>query len=141
MPAGPRRATGRVADPRPEGAAARPVQRGARPDRAEREGTSPESIGALKHTRTRTAEAPMTRPGKRTWIVLAVVLLAGAAAAVFLDPEQRLLGVLRGEPFFRGRPAGYWRGQLLDANPAARDAARQALQDGGAEAVPVLVRL
>jgi HEAT repeat protein len=70
-------------------------------------------------------------------VLLGVVVLG--AAVVFLDPTFTLLGVLEREPFYRGRSALYWRGQLLDHDPAVQGGAMSAIREGGAEAVPLLV--
>ncbi len=78
---------------------------------------------------------------KRLVLTGAAVLLALGASAVLLDPTRVLLGTLRGEPFYRGRPASFWRGALLDAAPGAQTNARNDLAEGQAEVVPLLVEL
>src|SRR5947208_3497487 len=72
-------------------------------------------------------------------LILLLALGAVLAAATFLDPTRTLLGYFRGESRYRNRPASYWRQELLADSPLRQDEARRALQDGGAEAVPVLV--
>src|SRR5579884_512240 len=77
----------------------------------------------------------------RWFIGIGALLLLAAAAAVFLDPTGTVLGRLRGEPFFGGRPASWWGRELRSSDPAAHVRAETALQEGGAAAVPVLVVL
>jgi HEAT repeat protein len=74
------------------------------------------------------------------------VLLAGIgvlvlAAAVWLEPTGVVQGWLRGEAFYRNRPAHYWSKGLTDPDPKTEMAARQALKEGGSQAVPVLAEL
>src|SRR5262249_29792694 len=52
-----------------------------------------------------------------------------------------LRGHLRGEVFYRGRPASYWRQALRSQDPAVSAEAVRQLHDGGQSAVPVLVAL
>ncbi len=77
----------------------------------------------------------------RWGIGIGVALLLAAGVAVFLDPTAAVLGRLRGEPFYRGRPAAWWGRQLRSTDPAAHARAEADLQAGGADAVPVLVAL
>ena len=74
-------------------------------------------------------------------IGIAVVLLVVAGGALFLDLRCILLGMLRGESFYDGKPTSYWGKALRDADPATQAACQTALKSGGAEAVPVLVEL
>jgi len=64
-----------------------------------------------------------------------------AVAAVFLDPTQVLRGHLRGEVFYRGRPASYWGKCLTSEDPTIQAESVQALTDGGESAADVLVVL
>jgi hypothetical protein len=43
------------------------------------------------------------------WLCLAVVLFGAAVLAALLEPTHTVPGWLAGEPFYRGRPARYWR--------------------------------
>lgn len=78
---------------------------------------------------------------KRSKIVLLVVLLAvvGGAVAAALDPDARVEGWVRGEPFYRGRSASAWRHDLGQPDENGRAKATEELVAGNAEAVPVLV--
>src|SRR5258708_38789049 len=46
---------------------------------------------------------------KKRWIILVGVGLAAMIAVVWLDPTYILLGLLRNESFYRGRPTSFWR--------------------------------
>jgi hypothetical protein len=49
---------------------------------------------------------------KRRWLwfaVFALVLLSAVGAAAILEPNRIVLGWIAGEPFFRWRPASYWK--------------------------------
>jgi HEAT repeat protein len=72
------------------------------------------------------------------WIVLALPLLA--AAGVWLDPTQVIVGKLAGDQFFASRPTRYW-AHALRAGPREQAHARETLEQGGAAAVPVLVAM
>ena len=80
--------------------------------------------------------------GKKPVAKSALVLLALIALVVwvFVDPSQRLLGRLQGESFFDGYPTSYWSGQLK-SGPGERSRARESLEGGGKDAVPVLLEL
>ena len=68
-------------------------------------------------------------------------MLAGLVvlAAVLFDPNRYVLGLLRGDAFFQGKPASYWGRALAGDDPKAQVEARAALKDR--EAVPVLIDL
>src|SRR5262245_54726684 len=70
-----------------------------------------------------------------------IILLALVAVVVLLDPSRTVLGWLKGEHFYQGRPASAWRKALLDNAPAARTNTMKGLADGKSDAVPVLVEL
>src|SRR5437867_5222939 len=74
-----------------------------------------------------------------------LLILAGVGAvtcaAVLLDPTCVLLGLLRNESFYRGRPTTYWGRALRDEDPTVQVETRKVLKEGGAAAVPVLVEL
>jgi len=76
---------------------------------------------------------------KYGFLVVAIFLLVGVAA-LWLDPTGVLMGHLRGEPFFDGRPAGYWE-RSLRADPATQVTAIEKLEQGGTEAAVVLESL
>src|ERR1700676_4472038 len=70
------------------------------------------------------------------WISLGVAALA--VVSIFVDPTQVVLGKLLGEPFFEARPTRFW-ARSLRAGPAGRARATSQLEQGGTDAVPVLV--
>lgn len=78
---------------------------------------------------------------KRGYVVGGIGLLLVAGATAWFEPGGRLRGWLAGEPFFHGRPAHYWAGQLRDADPVALSAALAELRDGSDELFPVLAQL
>jgi HEAT repeat protein len=67
---------------------------------------------------------------------IALLLVAGGLA-IGLDPDRRVQGWMRGEPFFQGRAASAWRRDLRAADEAAAAGAFNALAGGKGEAVPV----
>ena len=69
-------------------------------------------------------------------LLIFVLLIAG-----WLDPAQRLSGLLGGERFYRGKPTRYWSRQLRSDDPTTSEEARQALDNGGVASVPVLIEL
>jgi len=81
---------------------------------------------------------------KRLLIGILVLLAAGSTAAfVFPAARQQVLGRLRHEATFEGKPTSYWaylvkRGPALDSG--SRDAGK-ALREGGAAALPVLCEM
>src|SRR5438128_1576048 len=82
----------------------------------------------------------MTNMGKRAIVVLGILLAAGIGV-VILEPTRIVVGYLKGENFFLGRPTGYWQRALQASDPAAQQETRQTLRSGGSAAVPVLVEL
>src|SRR5262249_12340159 len=74
------------------------------------------------------------------FLALAAGLLV-VVAAISLVPTYVLRGHLRGEVFYQGRPASYWRQALRSQDPAVSAEAVRQLHDGGESAVPVLVAL
>ncbi len=77
---------------------------------------------------------------KKLWLSLAVLVVLGGLFAL-LQPSQAILGTIRGETFFQGRPASAWAKQLRSADPVSVEEARAAFTSGGAEGVEVLVTL
>src|SRR6516164_11555891 len=77
---------------------------------------------------------------KRWHIVLAGALLM-LVGIVYFDPTRVLIGLLRGEGFYRGRPTAYWAKTLEDENPSIQEKTFQALVEGKKDAVPVVVAL
>jgi len=69
-------------------------------------------------------------------ILLAVAALS--VAAILVDPTRVVLGKLLGDSFFQARPTRFW-ARSLRAEPGQRADARSQLEQGGADAVPVLV--
>ncbi len=80
------------------------------------------------------------RSGKIRRVVAVVVGLLVVAAVLFylFDPDARLKGWVRGDPWFRGRSAAAWQNDLRSPDENTRAAAVRQLKEGGAEAVPVL---
>jgi HEAT repeat protein len=78
--------------------------------------------------------------GKKKLIGLGVVMVV-LVGALLLDPTFILIGFLRGQHFYRGRPTQFWKKALGDTDPAVHAAALRQLKEGGAEAVPVLVEI
>jgi HEAT repeat protein len=76
---------------------------------------------------------------KRRWWLILLVVVALATAVVILEPTRTVLGYLRGEPFFDGRSASYWAGQLRDPAPDVQVKTRAKLTDPAA--APVLIDL
>jgi HEAT repeat protein len=74
---------------------------------------------------------------RRVIAVVMLLLVVTGIAALFLDPAERVLGWARGEPFYHGRAASAWRGELGGRDEAEAAAARDELAEGKAEAVPV----
>lgn len=74
-------------------------------------------------------------------IVLGLVGLLVVAGALFylFDPDARLEGALRGDPWYNGRPATAWHDDLADPDEIARSLAAERLRDPAA--VPVLEHL
>jgi hypothetical protein len=77
---------------------------------------------------------------KRVAIGIAALIFAAFVAVLFIPGAPMVvLGLVRRESFYRGMPTAYW-GEELETLNHDRDAA-DALQAGGAEAVPVLREL
>jgi HEAT repeat protein len=75
---------------------------------------------------------------RRRLIWSSVVLVLGAGGLVVgLDPDRRVLGWARGEPFFQGRAASAWRRDLRQSEDAGANDAFSSLVAGKADAVPV----
>jgi hypothetical protein len=51
---------------------------------------------------------------RRVWLWLATFVLGAAVLVALLEPTRTVRGLLAGEPFYRGRPAGYWREVLRE---------------------------
>jgi hypothetical protein len=110
------------------------------------------------------AEMRRRRWRRRLWVsVIVLVLFFIGAVAVLPTTRYGILGLLRGEHFFRGMPTSYWRREVvqglsghapsmidrwvanverrLGLNPRAEAAPDAALKEGDPAAVPVLVDL
>lgn len=83
----------------------------------------------------------MRRMSKTLRIVLGLVGLLLAATVLFylLDPDARLKGALRGDPWYNGRPATAWHDDLADPDEITRSLAAEKLRDPAA--IPVLEHL
>lgn len=74
---------------------------------------------------------------KNAVALLAVVVLAGVILVLYLTPLRFIiLGALRGEALYDGKPACYWEHEL--AGDEGSVAAYQELEQGRSAAVPVL---
>ncbi len=75
---------------------------------------------------------------RKVWISLVVtVFLLGGFLVAYLEHSRIISGLLRGEPFHRGRPVSYWREVLRKCGQRGevpKETARQ-FRDGGALAV------
>lgn len=69
---------------------------------------------------------------------VAILLAAGLAAALWLDPSRRLEAAVRGTPTFEGRSAAAWGDDLKTADDVERSLAFEKLRAGKAGAVPAL---
>ncbi|HMC67150.1 MAG TPA: hypothetical protein VKI65_19600, partial [Gemmataceae bacterium] len=71
-----------------------------------------------------------------------LLILAGVGAvtcaAVLLDPTCVLLGLLRNEGFYRGRPTTYWGRALRDEDPTVQVETRKVLKEGVPPVAPKL---
>jgi HEAT repeat protein len=81
---------------------------------------------------------------KRYWLVgLVIVLVVGLAALLYFpETHYRMIGWLRREAFFQGRPTSFWILALkhdpsVEGLVPSRDVGKY-LREGGAEAIPVL---
>jgi HEAT repeat protein len=72
------------------------------------------------------------------WLVI-LVIVAGVAIVVGLDPDRRVQGWLAAEPFYQGRAASAWRRDLRQPEGARTAEAFNALVAGKRDAVPVCV--
>jgi HEAT repeat protein len=77
----------------------------------------------------------------RKLLLVGLALLLLVLAAIWLEPTRFLLGFVSGDSFYQNRPTRYWRERLSAEDPAQREAARERLASGGAEAVGVLTEL
>lgn len=73
------------------------------------------------------------------WSVVA--LLAVLLGVAWFEPTGTVPGWLRGEPFYRGGSAGYWRRQLYQDDPVALTATMQHLREDNTEVYPLLIHL
>ena len=80
----------------------------------------------------------MRKPVRILLAVVAVLLAAGGLFYLF-DPDARLQGTLRGDPWYAGRPATAWQTDLADPDANTRSLAAEKLRDPAA--VPVLEHL
>jgi hypothetical protein len=83
---------------------------------------------------------------RQRWHIVVLILLGAAGLAAALEPFGIVRGFLRGEVFYRGRPASYWKrllkrstwhGQYVPG-PSLAGPARYAFTDDPAAALPVL---
>src|SRR6266511_3969450 len=81
----------------------------------------------------------MARRWKKHFLIwLTAVLLVGTGIVLYVPAlHWGLIGLVRRESFFHGRPTSYWRLELM--NPTSR--AAEELAQGRAAAVPVLVEI
>src|SRR5687768_1454631 len=74
----------------------------------------------------------------KKYVVLLIVVFVVALLALWLEPTGTVLGRLRGEKFFEGRPTSYWVNALTSEDPPVSASARQKLGSGGEDAAAVL---
>src|SRR5437899_2633491 len=72
-----------------------------------------------------------------SWLAIAL----GVIAVLLLVPITRdvILGFIKGETFFRGRPTRYWTNALTDQQVGVVQETKETLKSGGPNAFPVLV--
>ena len=77
----------------------------------------------------------------RLWVggLFLVLLLLVVVAACVPSIPWWVVGTVRGDRFFRGRPTTYWQEEL--SMPDTMEEVRQALVSGREQAVPVLVQM
>ncbi len=74
----------------------------------------------------------------RKLLLLALVIVAvGIIAIVLLDPNRRLRGWVKGEPFYQGRAASAWEHDLRQADTPESAQAMQTLVSAKGEALPI----
>ena len=78
---------------------------------------------------------------RKRWLLFFGIGALVVAGAILLDPTRVVTGFLRGESFYRGRPATYWGRALKNQDPVTHVETVKSLKEGGAGAVPVLVEL
>ncbi len=77
----------------------------------------------------------------KKWVTVAISLILSAVVVyVVLEPSGAVLGYLRGESFFEGRPTGYWARSLM-SDPKTRSVVTAQLEQGKSDAAPVLIEL
>jgi HEAT repeat protein len=76
---------------------------------------------------------------RRIVFVVLGLLIVVVVLFYLLDPDARLAGALRGDPWYRGRPATAWRNDLTSRDDNTRALAAEQLKDEAA--VPVLEAL
>ena len=77
---------------------------------------------------------------QRWWVGL-LVGVAIFLVAIWFEPTGAVRGWLRGESFFEARPTSHWIECLRSDDPVRASTALESLEQGGAEAVPVLCEL
>jgi HEAT repeat protein len=82
---------------------------------------------------------PLRSNVRRVLVVALGLLVAGLVLFYQLDPDARLKGWVRGDPWYRGRPATAWRADLARGDENARALAAQELRSP--DALPVLEAL
>jgi HEAT repeat protein len=76
---------------------------------------------------------------RRILLGLGVLLLAAVGLFYLFDPDARLKGTLRGDPWYNGRPASAWHADLADPDATSRALTAEKLRDPAA--IPVLEQL
>jgi hypothetical protein len=77
---------------------------------------------------------------KRFFVWLVSLLVIGIGVAISFPAGQwGVIGLVRGDSFFHGRPTSYWRFELGDITFGGHERATNELVQGGPAAVPVLV--
>jgi HEAT repeat protein len=84
---------------------------------------------------------PKPQPHRSRWPLWLLMILIAAGVTLVLDPTRTLLGRLRGEQFYEGRPSNYWAASLVSEDPVEQSKAEQAIRTGGVRAAPMLVEV
>src|SRR5258708_7829997 len=77
----------------------------------------------------------------KRWLIWVGVVLIVLVGVVLFEPTRVVLGYLKGESFFAGRPTSYWRNALKDPAPNINMNTLRALKEGRKAAVPMLIDL
>lgn len=77
---------------------------------------------------------------RRTWFILAQIIVVLVVAALIFDLPLLLQGFLGNESFFQGKPTTYWKHQI-QGRGRDHQAAVAAFQKGGSKGIEVLIEI